>query len=132
MDTDEVLEAMMGSALTQRIHLLENPCLEVVILRRGLDNHIRRLEGIVSSRAFDPSERSILFSWRYLAFGDHGAETALDSVNARFDSLLADVQQNHIDAFRGRNLGDPTAHDTGPDYPNCAYRHRRALPSVMC
>ena len=106
-----------------RIHLLENPCLEVVILRRGLDNDVCRLEGFVCCRAFDPTDRGLLFSSGHLALADHPGETVLDSVNTRFDSLLTDVEQNYVDTFGGCNLGNPTAHDTGTNYPNCAYRH---------
>jgi hypothetical protein len=44
---------------------------------------------------------------------------------------IGDVEQSHIDAFRGRNLCDPAAHDIGPDDPNCAYRNRRTLLYAM-
>jgi hypothetical protein len=114
-----------GLCADQRIHLLENPCLEVVIHRRRLNNDLCRLEGVVCCHAFYPSDRSLLFSRRHLALADHPAKTALDDINARFDGPLVDVEQSHIDAFRGRHLGNPTAHDTGPDYPNGAYGHGR-------
>ena len=117
-----------GLSADQRIHLPEDLSLELVILRRGLDDDLCGLETVVYCRWFDPPDRSVLFSRAHLALCDYPAKTPLDGVNPFFDSLLVEVEQDHINAFHGRNLGNSITHDSGPDDPNRAYLHRRKLP----
>ena len=87
---------------------------------------------LVCRRWSDPPDRSLLFSWAHLSLGDYTAETPLDSIDPFFDGLLVDIEQDHINPFCSRNLGNSITHHSGPDYSNCAYLHRRTLLFARC
>ena len=86
------------------------------LVRRGLDDELGTLAGVVHSRnASDEPEGLVSLSLSHLSPVDPLLEVDADSRKPALDGLGVHVEELHLDALHSENLSDPVSHGAGAE-----------------
>ncbi len=124
---DHALGADLGGDLLQHLEL------EVEVLGGGFDHQLRILEHAVVGADADPAQGGELVVFAEGALAHLAVEVLADGGQGLFQGALGDVQQGHVKARLGADLGDAVAHGAGADHPDIRKIHLQlflcSLPS---
>ncbi len=124
----EVLVAKMASGRQVRFGLAGGLGLDARILEDRLDDEVAAGERCVVRGGGDAGEHVVAFLRRGLPALDAFVEQAGGMGVALVGGLLVAVDQHHLDAGHGGDIGDARAHHAGADHAELCARSGRGRP----
>ena len=125
MEIEDVLDARRAVGFQVLTDRSENLLLDLFVLGGRFDDDIAGRQGRQIQRRADARQGLIHRALLDHALGHLPGEIAADGLKTSFDPVGADVMEQDRVAGRRADMGDPSAHLTGPDHADdLDIRHR--------